>query len=397
MGGIEDQSDLAAALAQFDRVAGNLEKLDRIWSQLMTLTPSDIAFGLDTVEVDNLVRSFGLIADQVPSIDGFGVTARPMSQDEIAQARFDARELGEIDVITSVERVIEEPGRQLAEYRYRFDRARRSLVRIRVTEVIDRIDAVMRDVVAAEGLGRWRAGERWDEMAELVAELDRLAGGMVPGHARWNDLRRHLRFAQANDLSDIASLDWPSVRAEVEAHLYDDQEPIPVTVDDLGELVRTQPKGPVSTQVDWSRLSDEEFERLIFEIVRQAEGYENVNWLMKTNAPDRGRDIEAHRVASDSLSGVHRYRVIVQCKHWLQRSVGRGELIECVESVKLWEPPAIDVVILATSGRFSQDAVALAERRNHERELPRLELWSDSHLEHLISRRPALGARFGLR
>lgn len=391
------ESALASALAQFDRVAANLDKLESIWKQLSNLTPDNVVFGLDTPVLENLVRAFVRIAEQLPAIDGFQITAKPMSQDEIAQSRLDAWEIGEIEAKVFVERAIEEPGRELAKYRFKIDRARSSLVRNHVLDVMDKIDTVIGDVVASEGVGRWRTEDRWDELAGFVSELDRLVGNMVPGQARWNDLRRHLRFAQANDLTDIAAMDWPSVRAEVEANLYDDLEPIPVAVDDLGELVRSRPIGPVSTQLDWSILADEDFERLVFELVRQTPGYENVNWLMKTHAADRGRDIEAYRVVNDALAGVRRYRILIQCKHWLQRSVGRKELIECIESVKLWEPPLIDVVVVATTGRFSQDAVAVAEKRNHQREVPGVELWPDSHLETLLSRRPALVASFRLR
>jgi hypothetical protein len=220
---------------------------------------------------------------------------------------------------------------------------------------------------------------------------------MVPGAARWSDLRRHLRFAEPNDLGDIVNLDWPSVKEEVTRGLYDDREPVPVNVDDIGELARARPTGPVSTQIEWANLTAEDFERLLFELVRTAQGYENANWLMRTKAPDRGRDIEAYRVVTDPLAGSRRYRVIVQCKHWLDSSVGRDDLIKCAESVRLWEPPLIDVLIIATSGRFSQDAVALAEKRNQDRQLPAVELWPDSHLETVLARRPSLAASFGLR
>lgn len=391
------QSDLAAALAQFDRVAANLEKLERVRNQLQDLTPDDIVFGLDTPESEHLGRSFTHIAEHLPPIDGFRVTAVPMSQDAIAQSRFDAWDIGDIEAKFSVERAIEEPARQLTEYRFKFDRARRGLVRDHVMSVTDSIDAVLRDVMATGGLGEWSGEDRWEELGDLVSELDRLVGSLVPGKARWSDLRRHLRFAQSNDLSDIATIDWPSVRAEVEASLYDDREPLPVSVDDLGELVRGHPTGPVSTRLNWSRLSDEDFERLVFDLVRRTTGYENVNWLMKTKAADRGRDIEAYRVVSDPLAGTHRYRIIVQCKHWMQQSVGRTDLITCLESVKLWEPPLIDGLVIATTGRFSQDAVALAEKRNLERQFPAVELWPDSHLETLLSRRPSLAAGFHLR
>ncbi|MGH9192681.1 MAG: restriction endonuclease [Acidimicrobiales bacterium] len=196
---------------------------------------------------------------------------------------------------------------------------------------------------------------------------------------------------------DILDMDWPSVRAEVDTCLYDDLEPLPVNVDDLGELANARPQGPVSTALDWDSLTAQEFERLVFELVHQADGYENANWLMHTNAPDRGRDIEVFRVVNDALGGTLRTRVIIQCKHWRSRPVGGSDLVQCAELVTLWEPPVVDVLIVATSGRFSSDAVGLIEKRRQERKLPIIEPWPDSHLESLISRRPGIAARFGLR
>jgi len=392
-----DDADMAVALEQFDRVAANIEKLEGIWRRLHELTPQDMAFGLDTPERDSLVRSFTHVAEQLPAIDGFRVAAVPMPADEIAQARLDYWEIGEDEGRRAFDRAVDEPGRQITEYRFRFDQARGTLVRSQVTDVTAMIDDVVRDVDAKDGLGDWRGEDRWSELAGLFARLERLVGDLVPGKARWNDLRRHLSFQHPVDLSDIAVMDWPSVREEVQLSLYGDREPLPVAVDDLADLVKARPTGAVTSRLDWARIDAEDFEGLVFELVRRAEGYENVNWLMKTNAADRGRDIEAYRVVRDPLAGVRRYRVIIQCKHWQERSIGRSDLIECIESVKLWEPPLIDVLIIATTGRFSQDAVAIAEKHDRERQLPAIEPWADSHLETLLSRRPSLAAQFRLR
>lgn len=283
------------------------------------------------------------------------------------------------------------------EYRFRFEQARAALVRNQVTEVTAMIDDVVRDVDAMDGLADWRGEDRWSELAGLVSRLERLAGDLVPGKARWNDLRRHLSFGHSCDLSDIAVMDWPSLREEVQLSLYSDHEPLPVAVDDLTDLVKARPSGPVSSRLDWTQIDAAGFEGVVFELVRRTSGYENVNWLMKTNAADRGRVIEAYRVVRDPLTGVRRYRVIIQCKHWQQRSIGKGELIECIESVKPREPPLIDVLIIATTGRFSQDAIAIAEKHDRERTLPAIEPWPDSHLETLLPRRPSLAAQFKLR
>lgn len=389
--------DLAAALDVFDRVEANLVKLEAVWSQLEVAMPDDIAFGLDTPEIAALLDAYISIVAEVPAIDGFRISTVPMSPDELSRDRFNAWEVGEPLARISIDDAAAEPGRQIAVYRRRLEGARRRLVREHVVTVSAFIDRALDDVERGDGYSTWRGLDRWGELTQLVSELDRLVGNLVPGRARWSDLHRHLRFAAPNDLSDIVTMDWPSVKAELQISLYEDREPMPVGIDDLGELVRARPAGPVSTAVDWSRLDGEAFEGLVFEIIRHADGYENANWLMRTNAADRGRDLEVQRVIQDPLTGTKRYRVIVQCKHWQSRSVGRRDLIECVESVGLWEPPKVDTLVIAASGRFSQDAVALKDKRDHDRLVPSVELWPDNHLELLLARRPHIAANFGLR
>jgi hypothetical protein len=214
---------------------------------------------------------------------------------------------------------------------------------------------------------------------------------------RWNDLSRHIAFAQGVDLHDIATLDWPSVSADIHNALYGDYEPMPVQVVDLGELAETRPSGAVTTKLAWDRLDDEAFERIVFNILSDADGYENPRWLTRTNAPDRGRDLSVDRVVVDSLGDVNRQRVIVQCKHWLSRSIAPSQVAETVTLVRLWEPPPVDVLILATSGRFSADGVSWIEKHNGARERPSIELWADTRLESLLAQRPHLVTEFGLR
>lgn len=389
--------DLAEALRQFDRVAANVNKLEGVWEMIAQQTPPGIEFGADTPQVDDLRRAFEELAAALPPIDGFRINARPWPFDEMAQARLDAQEVGFPEAIAGVEQDLNEPAKELGEYKYRLHAVRRSMVRRHVEEVINEIDTLLANVTPGGGKSAGMVRKQWETLSGLVSRLDRLVGETVPGRARWNDLRRHLHFAQSNDLSDIKTMDWPSVRSEVEATLYNDLEPLPISVQDLVDVVQAQPSGPVGTRLAWEALSPEDFERLLFELIASSPGYENANWLMRTNAADKGRDVEVYRVGSDVLAGTRRHRVIAQCKHGLARTVGRDELVQCAEAVTLWEPPPIDVLIIATSGRFSQDAVAKAEQRTERRSIPTVELWPDSHLETVLARRPDLTARYGLR
>jgi hypothetical protein len=118
---------------------------------------------------------------------------------------------------------------------------------------------------------------------------------------------------------------------------------------------------------------------------------------MRTNAPDRGRDLSVTRVANDPLGGTIRGRVIIQCKHWSDKSVSVADVSELRAQMKLWEPPRVDVLVIATSGRFSSDAVAWIEKHNAEDHALRIEMWPESHLERLLAERPALIADFRLR
>lgn len=151
------------------------------------------------------------------------------------------------------------------------------------------------------------------------------------------------------------------------------------------------------TKLRWGKLNDEGFERLIFSLVCEAEGYADVDWLMKTNAPDHGRDVGATRIRTDSLSGYSQERVVIQCKHWLSRSIRDDDIHKEIVSVEHWVNPVVDVLVIATSGRFTADAVSWVERHNAKGVRPRVEMWNDAKLENLLADRPHLVLSFELR
>ena len=159
-----------------------------------------------------------------------------------------------------------------------------------------------------------------------------------------------------------------------------------------GEVLHWQcdtfPTASGAKKLPWSKLSEEGLERLLFDVVSSAPGYQNAQWLTHTNAADRGRDISVERVTTDTLSGTRRLRVIVQCKH--TKCVGVGEVSKLKEQMALWEPPRVDELIIATSGRFSTDAIQWIEKHNESSHSLRIIMWPDSHLEKLLAQRPHL-------
>lgn len=63
----------------------------------------------------------------------------------------------------------------------------------------------------------------------------------------------------------------------------------------------------------------------------------------------------------------------------------------------LWQNPPVDVLVIATSGRFTSDAVAWIERHNETGVRPQIEMWPESRLERVLAARPALIAEAKLR
>lgn len=394
--------DLNAALKQFDVVEANIAKVEAVWSRLRTRIPRGVAFVGESPEArdfQQLVRDFEYLLNGLPPIDGWRITSTPLGLDEIASMRLDAAELVDLQAEVAVDRAIDEPGRQLDEYRFRFRQKRRALVRARILEITAEVDRLLELLGQSAATLEPRAsldGEHWARVRSLIAELDRLLGSSSRREA-WGALNRHLAFAMVVDLIDIRTNDWPSVKKVLASLAYDATEPLPVAAADLGQLVATKPKGTVGTGLNWSTLDDQAFERLVFSIIDSASGYEKAEWLMQTRAPDRGRDLSVQRVREDSLSGPHRERVIIQCKHWLRKSVGDVDVSDVLAKMVHWEPPIVDELIIATSGRFTADAVSYVEKHNHAGKRPRLEMWPESRLESLLAQRPAIVALFGLR
>ena len=389
------------ALRQFDATDANVRRLASIWSEMCGIVPADIAFGDSGPEGDRfreLTWAFDAIVDALPAISGFRITAKPMGLNEIAQGRLDAADIGEIEVAVRLNEDMSRPGSEIAEYRFRLDRARRELVRNRVSALASEIDRQLADLTSRHERNSRRVDDPvWTLFVGNISQVERLAGSQVPRTQSWTDLERHVRFAQGHDLHDIKNDDWPAVREELAGNLYSDLEPLPLVGGDLGVVSASDPGGEVSSALKWANIGAGEFERLLFNLLSDAPEYENVQWLTHTEAPDRGRDISTERVRSDSLSGTIRERVIVQARHWLSRSIGVKDMSGVVSQMDLWEPPPIDVLVIATDGRFSADAVAWAEKRNSMSERPRIEMWPENHLELLLARRPHIAAALGLR
>lgn len=395
--------NLEQALEQFEKVETNLSRIDALWEEMEKLVPQGISFADASPEArryEDFRRAYADLLTGLPPLDGYVVSTGPQTLDEIAAGRMDAADVGEPEISISVAQAEGEHLAQLAEYKHRFKRARRALVRGRVRELMSEVDgllATVDDSVPSDSTSM-ADNEVWQGVDRRIGEIERLvAADLTRSSVRWPDLERHRGFAQGCDLHDIAKSDWPAVKPDIEASLYSSLEPLPIDVADLGTLVAEGPTGTVSTALAWDTLDDEDFERLIYNLFVDARGYENPLWLTNTNAPDRGRDLSVERIVSDSLGDTRRERVIVQCRHWLARSTSDTDCAAAVTKMSHWEPPTVDVLIIATSGRFTSDGISWIEDHNQKGKAPRVEMWAVTRLETQLALRPAIIQEFGLR
>ena len=396
-------SDLNETLKHFEAAEANLVKLERLWAEMTRLLASASSHchvADDEAQYEARARSFRRLLTAMPKIDGYVLEDVTQSYTDVFRDHLDANEVGELEALLAHHERVAAQGHLLADYRFRLDAKRRELTRLSfaklrrgVEESLEQLSVLGRGLEGNEPLG----ADAWGPLQASIKSIDALLGSSVQRPDEWATLARHLRFGLKCDLDDIVERDWPSVKAHLERALYGEDDPLPVAVDDLGELVKAKPSGPIVTDLQWGQLSDADFERLLFNLVSGTPGYERPEWPTHTNAPDRGRDLSVYRVHEDALAGPRRSRVIVACKHWQSKPVRVAEVTLLKEQVSLWEPPRVDVLVVATSGRFSTDAVQWVEKHNQSNAALHIEMWPNSHLELLLARRPDLIAQFKLR
>lgn len=385
-----------ALLNALDRAAANLTKLENVWARAAPMLPTGPAAG-STPEYDDLCRAWRDLLIGLPPIDGWTVTDELPDADGIGRAFIDYFEISEIPFAVYEEK--ERPDKDLAEYRFRLNRARRRAARERLLHLASLIDIALPrllETVPRDSQDRLES-PIVGEVVVAIGEIERLMGDAAARRGRWSDLHRHIHFCQGHDWHDIYELDWPTARIDVEAAAFTDTDPLPVPDFDLGQAAGGDLTGTATIALAWARLDDDGFERLLYDLLRSFPEHQNVQWLMQTRAPDRGRDLSMDRVLQASAGAVRNERVIVQAKHWLKRSVSAADVAATVAGTVLWQPPVVRGLVIATSGRFTADGVAWAEKHNNDGKTPFIDLWPESTLETMLAQKPYIAAVHGLR
>jgi hypothetical protein len=118
------KTTLRDAIEQFEVIESNLLKLEKLCHQIEDLIPTGISFG-PAPDYEDKCRAATSIVEQMPKIDGWLLKLDFFEVDTIAQTRFDLAELMEPTAEISFENSLQEPSRQLREYRFKYNRKRR--------------------------------------------------------------------------------------------------------------------------------------------------------------------------------------------------------------------------------------------------------------------------------
>jgi hypothetical protein len=246
-----------------------------------------------------------IVGDYMPSFSSLGTSSNTLSLDEQLNAT----------------------QKNLKEYSSKIYKKRMEIAPSFLLDIFEEIEdllAGLKNIYLGKSLSNSQKIEdsSLPKLKKKVSDIEICFGNSVSQPHRWKDLKRHLKFGEIHDLDDIVSSDWPSVRQDILRYFFRSRDIAYLDSESISEFRSLVTHVARRSQFSWKELSPEEFERLIFQVVSSPDiTYENAEFSMRTNAPDCGRDISVWRVYQDSFSGSIRHRVIIQCKHWPDKSL----------------------------------------------------------------------------
>lgn len=145
------------------------------------------------------------------------------------------------------------------------------------------------------------------------------------------------------------------------------------------------PKGPIKL----SALSPTAFENLVFDLVI-ASGFTRVVW--RTPGADGGRDIEAIYAFSDISQTYTSQKWYIECKHY-RNSIDWATVYKKIAFADVHQA---DFFLLATNSNPSPGCETEVSAWNIQRRSTHIRFWRGYDFERLLSRFPAIAAKYGL-
>jgi len=391
--------ELYNTIEELNKVSVNLELLKEKWAEIEQLLPVKGGWSeKDKSQYEIKCLEFSDILKEIPKIGDINIRNLLPEYDWVSQ---DSKDVSDLDVSDCIMEFYSETFAQdseISKYEHAFKRERRRLIRNQVQQCVVDIDKIL-DLLNITLEGRYSSDalkpEEINPLKERIRQLDGLIGDSVSRPPRWSDLDRHLHFGLVHDLHDIIRLDWPSIKPSIDSFFYGD-DPIPIITQDIGDLVDSADKtGIIGTSLNWTSITDVQFERLCADLLKALPNWENVEWLTPTHASDRGKDLEAFWVYQDAARGTIRERTLVECKHRPDKSVSPKD-IETLQNLSVTHGKA-DLYLVITSGKFSDQVTQIVDGWNESNSRLKVELWEHWKLEQLLASHPYIIKLYGLR
>lgn len=393
--------ELDNAVEELNKVAANLELLKMKWDEIEELLeyPSNGNWDQDgKLQYETKCFEFTDLLKAIPKIRGQEIPYLLPDYDDVSKQAMDVNDLGEADVFVSFYSEIYAQGPQISQYEHILKRERRKLIRKQVEISLCDVDDILdflSHIVDERDHSDYLKEEEIVPLMHKISQIDNLMGDSIQRPPRWSDLERHLGFGQVQDLNDIILLDWPAIKPAIESS-FRDNDPFEITAEDLGDIVdAADESGEIGTSLNWEAINPEQFERLCADLLESSSGWENVEWLTSTNAPDRGRDIGVDWVTNDETRGTIREKCVIQCKHRIGNNISASE-IENLQNITITYGN-VDLYLIVTCGKFTDQAIQVVQEWNKRNTKPKVEMWGDWKLEQLLASHPELIKRYGLR
>lgn len=393
--------ELEKAVEELNKVAVNVELLKKKWDEVRELLnyPAEGHWDAEgKQQYHTKCLEFEDLLNGIPKIRGSEIPNLLPDYDGVSQEARDVNDLGEVDLIVSFYSDLNCQEMEISKYEHVLKRERRKLVRRQVEICLNDIDHILdslKHILDERDPSENLKAEEIEPLNYKISQIDNLMGDSIQRPPRWSDIIRHLRFGQVHDLSDIILVDWPIIKPAIES-VFRENDPFKINAKDLGDLVdEAEKSGEIVTSLNWEAITPEQFERLCADLLASFPEWENVEWLTQTNASDRGRDISAVWSSNDASRGTIRENYLIQCKHRIGSSISPAD-IENLQNILITHDN-IDIYLIITSGKFTDQAIQVVERWNARNTKPKVEIWGDWKLERLLASRPELVTQYGLR
>ncbi len=329
----------------FDLIEVNLTKSDYIWEKISKYLNGKS----DSEDYEILVQKFYNVIQTLPKIENWMPSPEIHELSEVTKLLIENDEIGDWEFTIDMNKKLFQPEQEIRQYKYLVRKKRHEIIREYIKQYLIEIEKEIERILIDYKDAKNNSTIKDDDIVTIVRNSNHIEFliGKAKYPKRWSDFKRHIHFHLKQDFEDIKKNDLPDIWGSLNEIIYHKEEPLHIGIESLDDIEGEEiPSKLVIKSLKWNNLNDDSFERIIYNLISSTSNYENPKWLTKTRAADKGRDLSVDKIVHDDLVDTQRFKVIIQCKHWLSKSLNVEDIIVSKEKIKNLEPPKIEIFIL---------------------------------------------------